>query len=74
MQTEQGRYPRSGDTRIAPYADYEPGSRGWVVEQADYWSGRDYPTWALPDWEERGEPQLAGVFATSAAARRAMEA
>ncbi len=65
---------RGGEVRIAPHADYEPGAKGWVIEQADYWNGSDHPTWALPAWDERGEPHLAGVFDTSAAARRALEA
>lgn len=61
---------RSGQIRVAPYSDYEPGAAGYVIEQADYYG----PTfdrqlgWAIPAWGERGEPQFEGVFPTHAAA------
>lgn len=46
-----------------------------VVELLDYWPiyGGDLG-WAVPAWDERGEPDLDGPFSTVAEAQAAIEA
>lgn len=52
---------------VEPFAEYEPGVDGYVVAVVyDYHDGK--PLYGLPDWEERGRPDLAPVFSTESAA------
>lgn len=43
-----------------------------VVEQYDRWSGRE--GWGVPAWDERGEPDLEGPFASAAGAQAVVDA
>lgn len=43
-----------------------------VIEQYGY-HGQAAPCWAVPAWEERGDADLAGPFATRAEANAAVE-
>lgn len=59
-----------GSTQISDASLYE-GRTGFVIELFSYWNGSE-PTWAIPDWEERGASELDGPFATRAEAERAI--
>lgn len=59
--------PRLNDARVND-RDYEGRI---VIEKFNYWNDSE-PSWAVPDWEERGEGDLAGPFATRAEAIAAL--
>ena len=59
--------PKSGDIRVNEF-DYDGDI---VVEQLSHWNGQEMH-WAVPAWEERGHPDLAGPFEDVASARRAV--
>lgn len=58
--------PRQGALRVNAY-DYD----GIVVEQLGYWNGQELH-WAVPAWDERGQPELGGPFEDAASAQRAI--
>ncbi len=74
IQPKLQRKPQVGDIRVGRWDEYEPGQAGFVIEQLTYGASylNDEPFWAIPAWDERGQPGLAGVFATYAEAERAM--
>lgn len=58
--------PKIGDVRVNA-EDYEGDI---VVEQWNYWNhGLD---WAVPAWDESGQPDLSGPFEDVASAERAV--
>lgn len=64
MQTTQ---PRQGDIR-ANATDYD----GEIVVEMFGYYGMSGRGWHVPAWDERGEPDLAGPFASVADAERAV--
>lgn len=44
-----------------------------VIEMFSYW-GRGEPSWAVPAWDERGEPQYEGPFSSMVEAEAVVEA
>lgn len=58
--------PQIGDVQIGDSAEYDDLGAGFVIEEF----GGDY--WAIPDWVERSQPHLEGVFSTRAAAEAAL--
>lgn len=62
--------PQLGDTRVNS-TEYR---EDIVIEQFSYWGSDDEPSWAVPAWEERGDCDLSGPFASHAEAAEAAEA
>lgn len=72
-QAKPAREPRPGELQVSPWSEYEPGTPGFVIEEFGYTSYHsDPPSWRIPAWEERGEPQFEGIFPTREAAERVM--
>lgn len=61
------REPEIGAVQIGEAAEYGY-KHGYVIEEYD----GEY--WSVPDWTERSQPHLEGVFNTRAAAEKAIAA
>jgi hypothetical protein len=61
--------PEIGAIQICDAAEY--GEVGFVIEEYSTWNGGE-PTWAVPDWTERGLSHLDGTFPTRRAAEAAL--
>lgn len=60
------REPRIGERQIGSTAEYDDLPAGYVIEEYD----GDH--WSIPDWVERSQPHLEGVFSSRAAAEAAL--
>jgi hypothetical protein len=58
--------PDYGDIQIGDAAEYDGLGEGFVVEEYGVHG------WAIPDWVERSQPHLEGVFSSRAAAEAAI--
>lgn len=60
------KLPDYGDIQIGDAAEYADLGEGFVIEEYGAHG------WAIPDWVERSQPHLEGVFSTRAAAEAAL--